>query len=268
MNCKIISITGLVLLTGKSAFATGYVPVVDIDPYISNNKAVKLEVGPTVGDGSWMWLDLDDAIDTSVHTTVTVKFDIRRDTIDGLQQLVFGWVDESDNWLTNGSDTLAGVQDSYGPDQIFPFLWYDYATFHANTDYSDYATLEITWDFEANVAYAYYDGTLVTDADGNTTAAITQEVDFLYGFDISLNTVNTDATYGGEDIVWIDNFQIMGSNIYNSYGFENFTVGSLDGQDGWIASKGDGTAPVPEPATMFLFATGLAGLASSRRKRR
>ncbi len=74
----------------------------------------------------------------------------------------FGWVDQNDVWISDGNDSLARAQDSYGPDCIYPFLWFDNADFHANTDYSDWATLSITWDFENGYAYAYYDGTLIT----------------------------------------------------------------------------------------------------------
>ncbi len=78
--------------------------------------------------------------------------------------------------------------------------------------------------------------------------------------------MNTDAAYGGADVVWIDNFRIFGSDIYNSNGFEDFDIGSLNDQDGWVAASGNGV--VPEPGTAMLFGLGIIGLAGiSRRKR-
>lgn len=262
MRKAVLGLIGIFLLAGSNVFASGFVPVVDIDPFAADNQAVKLEVGPTLGDGSWLWLKLDEAIDTGVHQVVTVEFDILRDSIDGLQQLVFGWVDQNDYWTD--MQPVGGAQESYGPDQTYPFAWFndEYASYHANTVYNDWAHMELQWDFVNNLASAWYDGTQVSGVDPSLdpSVPIINPQALLYGFDISLNTGN-NTTHAGGDIVWIDNFIISGSPIYSANGFESFEIGSIDGQDGWVGSKGDGIPPVPEPSTLVLFCLGLLGIA-------
>ena len=66
------------------------------------------------------------------------------------------------------------------------------------------------------------------------------------------------------DILYIDNFVITGSDIYNSEGFEKFNLGSLNGQGGWLA--GNETTSVPEPFTPLLLGASLFGLAWMRRQ--
>lgn len=265
MRKAILGLIGIFLLIGSNVFASGFVPIIGIDPFVENNKSVKLEVGPTLGDGSWLWLPLETAIDTSEHQVITVEFDILRDSIGGLQQLVFGWVNEADNWTA--MQPIAGAQESYGPDLTYPFMWFgDYASYHANTVYDRWAHIELQWDFVNNLARAWYDGTQVSGVAPSLdpSVPIINPQEFLYGFDISLNTGN-NTTHAGGDVVWIDNFIISGSAIYNSNGFESFSMGSVNGQDGWVASKGDGIPPVPEPATILLFGLGILSLAGVSR---
>lgn len=260
---KLVFFIGFAFVLGmtSSAFSAGFAPEVVVDPFDPFNKVVKLEVGSVVGDGSWMWLPLTTPIDTSVHKVVTVSFDIYTDSIGENQQLAWGWVDQNDQWSYNTQSFKegSGLQERYGPDNVYPFLWNEYADYHANTVFGDYATLEIQWDFENRKASAWYDGSavLLNGAFHGDTPLI----DTLYGYDISLNN-----TYGPDgDIIYIDNFMITGSEIYDSLGFQNFALGSLNGQDGWIATSGDGQ-PVPLPATMVLFGFGLAVLAGIRKK--
>ena len=92
-------------------------------------------------------------------------------------------------------------------------------------------------------------------------------------------------------LVSIGDGNILGANIYklDTWSLGSDVIGSLSplnnldivvGQDGWtftgaqlsgsrlVWEDDNGTAPVPEPATMILFATGLAGLIGVNAKKR
>ena len=248
------------LFTG-TALALGVPPEVAIGP--NGSKAVKLEVGATVGDGSWMWMPFATPINTSAHSIITVSFDIYRDWgVGGHQQLAWGWVNESDQWqyFVNGMKPSFGVEERYGPYRTYPFGFFEYHEYHANTVFDSYANITLEWNIAEGLATATYDGSTIL-----LNTPIENLPDVLYGWDISLNNAYDTGDGAGGDIVWIDNFIVTGSDIYNSYGFENFDLGDLNGQDGWIATKGDGT-PIPEPATMLLLGSGLFGLAGFRKK--
>ena len=51
------------------------------------------------------------------------------------------------------------------------------------------------------------------------------------------------------------------AGVQNQIGFDNVTFGS-------VTPDGGGTNPVPEPATMLLMGTGIAGLIAARRKKK
>lgn len=243
----------------SAAPAAGVAPQVAIGP--DGSRAIKLEVGDVVGDGSWMWLPFATPIDLSVHPVITVSFDIYRDwAVGGHQQLVWGWVTSNDQWVYPDLDPSWGIEEVYGPYFTYPFGFYEYADYHAYTVFDDYATITLQWDFANGLATASYDGGYIL-----INTPFTTSVDTLYGWDISLNNVYDTGDGAGEDIVWIDNFVITGSDIYNSNGFEGFTLGDLNGQDGWTATSGSGE-PVPVPATMLLLGSGMIGLAGVRRR--
>jgi hypothetical protein len=66
-----------------------------------------------------------------------------------------------------------------------------------------------------------------------------------------------------------DLFIVNGNNI--SVNFEEgsrFGLGDTSMVHAYITNNGGGNAPVPEPATMLLMGTGLAGLIGARRKKR
>ncbi len=121
------------------------------------------------------------------------------------------------------------------------------------------------WDFINNVVNSYYgwkDGTLCQidiAQDFKATGTI------LSGWGFSL-AHDSDTGHGG-DVAYIDNLSIFGSTIYDSFGFDDFEYGALQGQENSYGDRWDaGMSTVPVPAAVWLLGTGLLGLLGLRRK--
>jgi hypothetical protein len=87
---------------------------------------------------------------------------------------------------------------------------------------------------------------------------------------LSLNGTVIGSLSGGSNNSYLDTFNLLSfSSLFD--GSDTLSV-SLTGGDGWALDYSElsfsGTAPVPEPATMLLFSTGLAGLMGNRIRRK
>ncbi len=244
MKAQLRLLTAAVAAAPLVAHAAGVMPAIATDP--QGDKAIRLEVGTVLGDMSWIWLPFESALDTGQHPVVTVSFDVYRYDYAGSSSatnwnhnLFWAWTDENDEALVpttepgfpKPSSPTWGAQWDVSA-ETYPFGWYaPYDALTAGTAFGRYANVTLIWDFAGGKASASYDGKAVaTDVPIDVPLG-----GLLMGWDITLHH-GADTGYG-PDVVWIDNFVISGSDIYNAQGFDQFTEGA--GERAGRLARGD-----------------------------
>jgi len=257
-----IFIMMVLLQSGAFAMTTAIqtmAPRIVDDPYVSGNKALQLQVADNKGDASWADLGFITPVTIADHASITVQFDIYRANDGWLENLSWGWIPD-------GLDPCWGAQwDHYGNDPwTYPFGWVnDYE--HTSTLSDGWTTLVMTWNFSGNTVssqYGWQGSTMLPQIDINqplNTAGTT-----LYGWQLSLS--HDAETGSGSEVVLIDNLVIYGSEIYDSFGFEGFSMGEIDGQNDGLGTWNAGVKPVPAPSSLLLLFSSLTGLVGLRRR--
>ena len=259
-NCFVFLIIVFVCLSVNVAFASGITPHVDTGP--GGSLAVKFEVGSTQGSESWMYMEFSEPVIPSIepgtdHSIITVSFDVYRPTPVSGNFENFWWHWEFTD-VDGNPDTyppIYGLQWDGGPGtpnpKNYPLGWGTGNDFMA-IEYQQWDTIEMTWNFIAGKASSSINGTsLDYQAD-------ISDITSLNGWWFSLQH---DSERSGSSSVWVDNLSITGSVIYAT-DFDNFTQGSINGQDGWEAGT-----ELPEASTLLLLGFGLLGLAGFNRKK-
>ena len=179
--------------------------------------------------------------------------------------LVFGLVGVASAIPTTWTDTM-----NFDPDVLIPPA---YGYFHDISDnFSDGATVDSysltigLYDDNNPYIKMTFSGE-VEKPDGSESAAIwTLGGKYSYDFNLTEETYNSDAysllgRMDIEDDGTLNVFISQGSSFLKSDNdfYLDYSILTVNGDDG--------TAPVPEPGTLLLLGSGLAGLAFYRRKK-
>ena len=248
--------TAVLILLASSVFVAGGVapsaadpigPIVAVAPGTGHGQALKFEVPDA--QGAQVWANI--LINPPVSGVLNVSFDVYRPgSAVSTQNFGWGW----DQPSTAATPTL-GYQNDAG--WTSPLYW-DTTSPNTTTLYGQWVHVSLAWDFPDKTVTGSYGGYSKTYAfTGATSSTDLGNWGFILSHDKGTGT--------GSDVAWIDNLSITDAILYSS-NFDTLRLGALDGQDGWTTGA---TTPVPEPTSLLLFATGLAGFAGRAwRKRR
>ncbi|WP_310598799.1 PEP-CTERM sorting domain-containing protein [Desulfobulbus sp.] len=194
--------------------------------------------------------------------------------------------------LANVAQANLIVNGSFEENVVSPGSWSVFSSIDGWT-----ATSGPGIEIQNNVAGSPYDGMQFVELDSHGNSAMAQSVstdsgqlyllEFAYSprpgigsgsnlVDVFWNgislTNNVGITANGaSDTLWsLMHFQVTGTGAdtlsFAALGTSDSFGGYLDSVS--LNSAGPGTDPVPEPATVLLFATGLAGLAGTARRKK
>ncbi len=159
------------------------------DPVI-DSQAVRMEIPDIQGAASTLDLPIADLV-AAGYDYITVSFDIYRQTDSWLSNLWWWWYDP-------GTPTYGLQWDQPPPyGETYPFGWDGTGT---PTVLDNWATVEMTWDFDSGLAMGYYDGQLITTVNITGISSLT-------GWAFSL--AHDEGAGSGPDVAWLDNFEIF-----------------------------------------------------------
>lgn len=193
-----------------------------------------------LGNNSQNWTIVNGLTSTSATVdgiNVNISTNVGTMTFNGYEGP--GSIDLGGGYFLDGDGDGVGVRN-----------WGDSDELNASGDFSE--VLTVTFDPGSIITNIY-----ILDLFSRETAVYTLDTDYTY-------TAPSNVAWG------FHNISISNDTAFGSISFSVIPPGSPGGDDGDhdFAVAGIMAEPVPEPTTMLLFGTGLAGLAGSRLRRK